>query len=204
MELEKRHLAPVRGPSIFHNIYSDTRLAWLWLPLRLYAGYVWIAASLPKIGNPRWVQTGEALKDFWQNAVQTQPKPMIEVGWYRELIQTLLNAQAYTWFAKVVAYGELAIGLLLVLGALTGVAALAGAFLNWNYVMAGSASLNGLLLLIELLLILSWKTAGWIGLDRWFLTYLGTPWSPGRLFQRRRNPTPISPSPHVEERRVRL
>lgn len=75
---------------------------------------------------------------------------------------------------------------MLVLGALTGLAALGAAFLNWNYVMAGSASLNGLLLLIELILILSWKTAGWIGIDRWFFTYLGTPWSPGRLFNRPR------------------
>ncbi len=185
VETKGTHEAPVRGPRIFHAIYSDTRLAWLWLPLRLYAGYVWISSSLNKIFDPRWVQTGDALRDFWQNAIRTQPRPMIEVGWYRDLIQMLLDAQAYTWFGKVIAYGELVIGVLLILGALTGVAALAGAFLNWNYVMAGSASLNGLLLLIELILILCWKTAGWIGVDRWFLTYLGTPWSPGRLFHKR-------------------
>ena len=186
MQMEKTHEAPVRGSRLFHKVYSDTRLAWLWLPLRLYAGYAWITASLPKVTNPQWVQTGEALKEFWQNAVKTQPRPMIEVGWYRDLIQMLLDTQAYTWFAKLIAYGELIIGLTLVLGALTGLAALGGALLNWNYVMAGSASLNGLLLLIELILILSWKTAGWIGVDRWFLTYLGTPWSPGRLFHRQR------------------
>ena len=191
MELENRHAAPVRGPRLFHKMYSDTRLAWLWLPLRLYAGYTWITASLTKVSNPQWVTTGEALKEFWQNAVRTQPRPMIEVGWYRDLIQMLLDTESYTWFAKVVAYGELVIGLLLILGALTGIAALAGAFLNWNYVMAGSASLNGLLLLIELILILSWKTAGWIGIDRWILTYLGTPWSPGRLFRRQRVGEPI-------------
>jgi thiosulfate dehydrogenase [quinone] large subunit len=34
------------------------------------------------------------------------------------------------------------------------------------------------------LLILAWRNAGWIGLDRWVLPALGTPWQPGTLFRR--------------------
>ena len=181
--IAKSHESPVHGPAFVKTLFNDTRLAWLWLPLRLYAGYVWIESSLHKVYDPAWVTTGDALRQFWQNTLKTDPKPVIEVSWYRDIIQYLLNAEAYTWFGKVIAYGELIVGIALILGLFTGLAAFGGAAMNWNYVMAGSASLNGLLLAIELLLMLAWKTAGWIGLDRFILTYLGTPWSPGRWFR---------------------
>jgi len=48
--------------------------------------------------------------------------------------------------------------------------------MNWNFIMAGSASTNGLLLALAILIVLAWKVAGWWGLDRWLLPLLGTPW----------------------------
>jgi thiosulfate dehydrogenase [quinone] large subunit len=55
--------------------------------------------------------------------------------------------------------------------------------MNWNFMMAGTASINPLLFTISILLILAWKNAGWIGLDRILLPLLGTPWRPGRIFE---------------------
>jgi thiosulfate dehydrogenase [quinone] large subunit len=74
-------------------------------------------------------------------------------------------------------YGEFLVGIALILGAFIGIAAFAGSFMNWNFIMAGAASTNGLMLILAIILILAWKVAGWYGLDRWFLSYLGTPWS---------------------------
>lgn len=54
--------------------------------------------------------------------------------------------------------------------------------MNMNYLLAGTVSLNLILFIVELLLILAWKTAGWWGLDRWVLALFGTPWSPGLIF----------------------
>jgi thiosulfate dehydrogenase [quinone] large subunit len=54
--------------------------------------------------------------------------------------------------------------------------ALAGTFMNLNFMLAGSASTNPVLLLLGFLLVLAWKTAGYIGLDRWLFPLLGTPW----------------------------
>ncbi len=48
--------------------------------------------------------------------------------------------------------------------------------------MAGSASTNGMLFAIATWLVLAWRNAGWIGLDRWLLPALGTPWRPGYFF----------------------
>jgi thiosulfate dehydrogenase [quinone] large subunit len=68
------------------------------------------------------------------------------------------------------------IGIALIIGAFVGVAAFLGGFMNWNFIMAGSASSNGLLFALAVILTLAWKVAGWYGLDRYLLPRLGTPW----------------------------
>ena len=67
--------------------------------------------------------------------------------------------------AKVVSLGELLIGLGLIVGLLTGAAALAGVLLNLMYMFSGSAGVNPMYALLSVLLILAWRNAGWIGLD---------------------------------------
>jgi len=64
-------------------------------------------------------------------------------------------------------FGELAIALGLILGAFTGLVAFFGGMMNWSFIMAGSASTNGMLFAIATWLVLAWRNAGWIGLDRW-------------------------------------
>lgn len=168
----------VQDPPFTTMLFTDTRLAWFWLVARVWLGYQWVDAALHKIDNPAWVQTGEALKGFWTGAVAVpaEGRPAIAFDWYRNFIQFLLDNEAYTWFAKLVAYGELLVGIALIVGIFTGFAALFGAVMNWNFMMAGSASTNPLLLIIAIGLILAWKISGYIGLDRFVLPYLGTPW----------------------------
>ncbi len=175
----------VQDPPFIVKLLSDTRFGLLWLPIRIWLGWQWISASEHKIGDPAWVKTGEALKGFWMGAVKIPDtgKPAIAFDWYRSFLQMMLNAQAYTWFAKLVAYGELLIGIALIIGAFTGIAAFFGAFMNWNYIMAGTASTNPLLLVIGIGLILAWKVSGYIGADFVLLRALGTPW--GRIAERK-------------------
>jgi thiosulfate dehydrogenase [quinone] large subunit len=103
-------------------------------------------------------------------------RPPIAFDWYRNFIQSMLDAEAYVWFAKLVAYGELLIGIALIIGAFTGIAAFFSGFMNWNFMMAGSASTNPLLFVIAVGLILAWKIAGYVGADYFLLSWLGTPW----------------------------
>ncbi|RIK22521.1 MAG: DoxX family protein [Chloroflexi bacterium] len=171
----------IQDPPFAKFIFGNTLFAWVWLIARLWVASVWLQSGWGKITNPKWVETGEALKGFWLGAVAVEPKPVIYFDWYRSFIQTLLDMQAYTWFAKVVAYSEVLIGAALVLGAFVGIAAFFGAFMNWNFMMAGTASSNPMLLVVTILLILAWKTAGYYGLDRILLPMLGTPWKIGYL-----------------------
>lgn len=174
-----RQPTQVTDSPIAKFIFSDTRFAIVWLVLRVYLGYQWIAAVQHKLTDPAWYQTGSALKGFWLGALATTPKPVIAFNWYADFIKFLVDTQAYTWFAKVVIAGELLVGIFLIIGAFTGIAAFFGGFMNWNFMMAGSASTNPFLFTIAVLLILAWKTAGYYGVDRVLLPVLGTPWKPG-------------------------
>ncbi len=168
----------VKDPPLARLLFSDARAGLLWVFLRVWLGYTWISSSLTKVTNPRWVETGEALKGYWLNAVSIPEagRPPIAFDWYRGFIQFLLETDAYTWFAKLVAYGEFLVGVALIIGAFTGIAAFFGAFMNWNFMMAGSASTNPMLFAVAILLILAWKVAGYYGADYFLLRWLGTPW----------------------------
>lgn len=167
----------IPDPPLAFVLFSTTRFAWLWLILRLWVGYQWLNSGLGKFGNPAW-WSGDALAGFWANAIQVpaEGRPVITFGWYRGFIEFMYNAQWYTWFGKAVMFGEIVIGAALILGAFVGIAAFLGGFMNWNFIMAGTASSNGLLFALAVLLVLAWKVAGWYGLDRFLLPALGTPW----------------------------
>ena len=168
----------VEDPSFVRWLLSSPKAGWLWLLPRLWLGYAWFNAGSHKISNPAWVDGGQALKGFWTGAVvvPAEGRPAIAFDWYRTFIQSLLDAEAYTWFGPLVAYGELIVGIALIIGAFTGIAAFLGAFMNFNFIMAGSASTNPVLFLIAIGLILAWKIAGYIGADYFLLPWIGTPW----------------------------
>src|SRR5258708_405219 len=177
----------VTNPPLASFLFDDTRLAVVWLVVRVLIGYSWVDASLHKLSDPGWMVTGDALKGFWSNIVKipaAPAKPAITFDWYRSFIQFMLDSGAYTWFAKVVAIGEFTVGVCLIIGAFVGVAAFVGATMNWTFIMAGSASSNGLLFAAAVLLILAWKVAGYYGVDRFLLPRLGTPWHLNISFKR--------------------
>jgi thiosulfate dehydrogenase [quinone] large subunit len=176
--LTTRNNTVVQDPPFAQFLFSDTRAAWFWLVVRLWVGYQWVEASLHKISNPAWVQTGDALKGYWTNAVAIPDtgKAAISFDWYRSFLTMLLNSESYHWFGPLIAYGELLIGIALILGIFTGIAAFFGGFMNWNFMMAGSASTNPVLFALAIGLVLAWKVAGYYGVDRYLLPQLGTPW----------------------------
>ncbi len=179
----------VRDPPFTRYLFRSTNSSWIWLIARVYLGWQWVHAGYLKLTDPAWMNGGTALKGFWTKAVAlpvAPAKPQITYGWYRGFLITLLDGGHYTWFAKVIAIGETLIGVALILGFLTGLAAFFGAFMNFNFMLAGSASTNPVLFTLAILLIMAWKVAGYWGLDRFVLHRL-TPWHPGSLVSRDRS-----------------
>lgn len=191
---ERREL---KDPGFLKFLFSNTALAPLWALARMYLGYQWLLAGSHKVwGHDRWIAVsgpdGLALKGFWERAtaIPEQGRPPIVYDWYRDFLTFMIDHEWYTWFSWVIALGEVAAGIALIVGAFTGLAALGGAFMNFNFMLAGSASTNPVLFVIALLVAFGWKVSGWIGVDRWLLPALGTPWQPGRVFGRARGGTP--------------
>ena len=167
----------IPDPPVANFFFNNTRSSWLWLIVRIYLGYQWIEAGWHKVG-PEWLNGGEALKGYWTKAIAIPEtgRPAISYDWYRSFLTYMLDSGSYTWFAKVIVFGEILVGVGLILGAFVGIAAFFGALLNWNFIMAGAASTNGMLFVLAILLMLAWKVAGYIGLDYYLLPLLGTPW----------------------------
>ena len=168
----------IEDPPLAKLLFSNTRMAWLWTIIRVLIGISWLQAGLHKVSDAGWMQTGDALKGFWAGALAIPDggKSKIAFDWYRQFLQGLMDSGSYVWFAKLVAVGELLVGVALIIGAFVGIIAFFAAFMNWNYIMAGTASTNPLLLVGAIALILAWKIAGYYGADYFLLRYLGTPW----------------------------
>ena len=182
-------------PSITRFLFADTRMAPVWLLLRLWLGYEWLHAAWGKWVEGGWVGEGAGggVKGFAQGAMaQTTGEHPQVTQWYASFLENVVVPNA-ALFSYLVILGETLVGLALVLGAFTGIAAFFGVFMNASFLFAGTAGANPLMAIVGLLLVVGWRVAGWWGLDRWLLPAIGVPGAAGTLF--RRTPT----SGHVRE-----
>ena len=175
-------------PSITRFLFADSRMAIFWLVVRLYVGYEWLRAGWEKIVDPSgvWVgsKAGAAVAGFAKGALAKTGGEHPDVqGWYAWFLRELVLPNA-TLFSYLVAWGEVLVGIALILGVLTGIAAFFGAVMNANYLLAGAVSTNPILLIGAIGLMLAWRIAGYIGLDRYVLPLVGVPGHAGPVAER--------------------
>lgn len=184
-EVQRSKIQRLEDPPVAQALFGEVRWAWIWLILRLYIGWEWLHAGWVKLGNPVWTgeKAGAAVTGFVSGALEKTGGAHPDVqAWYAWFLESLVLPNAAFW-SHLVTWGELLVGIALILGIFTGIAAFFGSFMNVNYLLAGTVSSNPILLAIAFFLVLAWKTAGWWGLDRYVLPALGTPWSPGLILE---------------------
>jgi thiosulfate dehydrogenase [quinone] large subunit len=187
---KKAYVRRLEEPPIAQALFGDTRWAWLWLIIRLYTGWEWISAGYEKFTSPAWTgsQAGTAIAGFVNGALAKTSGAHADVqAWYAAFLRTFVLPAPVFW-SYLITIGETLVGVALILGIFTGVAAFFGGFMNVNYLLAGTVSTNPFLFVFATWLVLAWRTAGWWGLDRWILPALGTPWRPGLVFKERHEP----------------
>lgn len=186
------HRNGIPEPNITRFLFADTRMAPVWLLLRLWLGYEWLHAALGKWIEGGWVGAGAggAVKGFAQGAISQTKGPYPQVtGWYASFLEHVVVPNA-ALFSYLVIFGETLIGLALILGAFTGIAAFFGVFMNASFIFAGTAGANPLMAMVAILIVLAWRVAGWWGLDRLILPAVGVPGAPGKVFGGRHREAP--------------
>jgi len=201
-------------PPIARFLFADTRMAWFWLIVRVYVGYQWFTAGFEKLTGysatvgstfgvkvgDSWIFTnhlGAALTAFAKGGIaqSTGPYPAVQ-GWYAWFLQNVVISGAGFW-SYLVTFGELAVGIGLIIGMLTGIAAFFGVFMNMNFMLAGAVSINPIIGGLAILLILAWRVAGFYGVDRWLLPLLGTPWTGSLAHEEAKAEAPKQTTPPV-------
>jgi thiosulfate dehydrogenase [quinone] large subunit len=175
-------------PNITRFLFADTRMAPVWLVVRVYLGYLWLMAGIGKVMEGGWIGEGAggAVKGFAQGAMaQTTGEHPQVTQWYASFLENVVIPNAAI-FSYLVVFGEILVGLGLIFGLFTGIAAFFGSFMNASFIFAGTAGANPLMFILAILLMMGWRVAGYWGLDRFALPMVGVPGSRGTLLQRRR------------------
>lgn len=157
--------------SISHFLYSSKKSALLWLVVRVYLGYEWFMAGWDKIYNPAWVgdSSGAAITGFVNNALTKTAGAHPDVqGWYASFLQNAVLTHPALW-SNLIAFGEVLVGVAIIAGIFVGIATFFGAFMNLNFMLAGTVSINPIMFVLSVFLILAWRVAGYWGLDRFVL-----------------------------------
>ncbi|HHV54246.1 MAG TPA: DoxX family protein [Firmicutes bacterium] len=150
----------------------------LLLLIRLYVGSQWLEAGWEKLHSPVWVgeKAGVAINGFFQGALAkaTGEHPAVQ-SWYAWFLKEIAIPSS-GFFTYLIPIGETLVGLALILGAFTTFAAVMGAFMNLNFMLAGTTSTNPILYTLEIVIIAAGATAGAYGLDHFLLPYVRPYW----------------------------
>ncbi|MFA5997907.1 MAG: DoxX family membrane protein [Candidatus Paceibacterota bacterium] len=164
----------VQQSALAHVLTTSTVSAPLWFVVRLYLGYEWLIAGWDKVVNPAWFgsEAGAAVQGFVQGALGKTGglHPDVQM-WYANFLQSAVLPHANAW-ANAIAVGEVLVGLGLIVGLFTAIAAFFGFFMNLNFLLAGTVSVNPILLVLALGIMLAHRVAGHWGLDRYAMPYL--------------------------------
>ncbi|RXI96529.1 DoxX family protein [Anaerobacillus alkaliphilus] len=136
--------------------------------LRLYLGWSWLSAGWGKV-------TGEPFNagGYLNNAVAN---PVVSHGdivypTYIAFLEKFAVPNA-DLFSFMVAWGEVLVGLGLIVGVLTTWAAFFGVVMNFAFMFAGTISTNPWMILISIFILVAGYNAGRFGGDRWVIPYL--------------------------------
>ncbi|WP_156290121.1 DoxX family protein [Oceanobacillus salinisoli] len=135
--------------------------------IRVYLGYTWLMGGLGKVTGGTFDASG-----FIQGAIAGAggDHPTVQ-GWWAAFLETfaLPNAQVFSF---LVMWGEVLVGLALILGIFTNFAALMGITMNFAFLFSGTVSTNAQMVLMTVFILVAGYNAGRYGLDRWVIPFL--------------------------------
>jgi thiosulfate dehydrogenase [quinone] large subunit len=136
--------------------------------IRIYIGYQWVTAGLGK------VMGGFDASGFIQGAIAQAggENPAVQ-GWWAAFLEAVALPNA-GMFSFMVAWGEVLVGIALIVGIFTNFAALMGITMNFAFLLSGTVSTNAQMVIMTVFLIVAGYNAGRYGLDRWVVPFIRT------------------------------
>lgn len=143
------------------------KMAVVWTIFRIWLGIQWIEGGWEKITGGGFDASG-----FMQGAIgkATGDHPAVQT-WYAAFLENVALPNAGL-FSFLVQWGELLVGVGLILGCATIPALLAGAFMNLNFLLAGTTSTNPILYTVAVILLFAGTASYYYGVDRFLVPYI--------------------------------
>ncbi|WP_019240636.1 MULTISPECIES: DoxX family membrane protein [Bacillus] len=146
---------------------NNSIIAGLFTILRVWLGYQWLVSGWGKVTGGGFDASG-----FLQGALAkaTGDHPAVQ-GWYASFLESFAIPNVEI-FNVLIPWGELLVGIGLILGAATIPALIAGAFMNLNFLLAGTVSTNPILYTAAVILLFGGSASYLFGLDRFAVPFI--------------------------------
>lgn len=148
-------------PRPLYRLQRSKSAALIWTAMRIWLGVMWLQAGVAKLWgaeNPAFLHNnGAGVAGFAAHGVAAY-------SWWASFLHGFVVPNA-SWIAVLVAFAEFAVGCCLALGLFTPIAAIASLALLFTYVMSGTASVCAFYALFAIVILATWRTSSWIGVD---------------------------------------
>jgi thiosulfate dehydrogenase [quinone] large subunit len=151
----------MESPRVVRWLTHSKLAAPIWLAMRVWLGIMWMQAGWAKLWgaeNAGFLHNGgAAVAGFAAHGVASY-------SWWGHFLHSFVVPNA-GWIGGLVSYAEFFVGVGLVLGLLTPAAAAGALILNLTYMLSGTAGVNPFYALFAVVILATWRTSGWIGVD---------------------------------------
>ncbi|MGC2486266.1 MAG: DoxX family protein [Acidimicrobiales bacterium] len=151
----------VKSPRVITWLQRSKLAALAWNAMRIWLGVMWLQAGIAKLWgaeNPDFLHhNGAGVAGFAAHGTAAY-------SWWATFLHSFVVPNA-GWIAILVACAEFAIGVGLALGFLTPLACVGSLLLLFTYVMSGTASVCAFYALFAVVILATWRTSSWIGVD---------------------------------------
>jgi thiosulfate dehydrogenase [quinone] large subunit len=135
----------------------------IWLAVRLYLGWTWLQVGLGQVSSG-WLNNDPIGLMFRQIV---DGKIAVPLPFYRDVAQMLLEGGLSPIISHSMPIAQIAVALAFFSGVLLVPAAIGAILLNLNIILSGVGlvELDGQFIILQILLVLAWRTSSWIGLQ---------------------------------------
>jgi thiosulfate dehydrogenase [quinone] large subunit len=149
------------NPPLWERLKASKIMAIVWTAMRVWLGAMWIQAGSAKLWG---AENGAFMHNNGAGVAGFAAHGAPAYSWWGSFLHSFVVPNS-GWIGILVAVAEFSIGIALVAGVFTRVAALGSLALLFTYVMSGTASVCAFYALLAIVVLTMWKTSSWLGVD---------------------------------------